>query len=277
VNEPILAVQDIQFSYPGGVKALNGVTFEIAKGEKVAILGPNGSGKSTLMLLMAGLLTPKRGEIRVFDEKTTSRTFQNLRQKMGIVFQDPDDQLFTSSVIEDIEYGPRNLQLPEEDIKERSSHVLEKIGIGHLKERPPHRLSFGEKKKVSLATALVLKPELLMLDEPTANLDLVSRRGLIDTLNELNKIGTTVIVATHDVEALPELADRVMVINHGALLGQGKTQDVLQNRNLLESAGLEQPAIVRLFSELKSKGLLKHVPMTAKEAQEELSNIFGRK
>jgi ABC-type multidrug transport system ATPase subunit len=116
-----------------------------------------------------------------------------------------------------------------------------------------------------------------MLDEPTANLDLVSRRGLIDTLNGLNKTGTTIIVATHDVEALPELADRVIVINHGALLGQGKTQDILQNRQLLESAGLEQPAIVRLFSELKSKGLVKHVPMTANEAQEELSNIFGRK
>jgi cobalt/nickel transport system ATP-binding protein len=227
-------------------------------------------------MLMAGLLTPKKGEIRVFNEPTNSKGFQKLRQKMGIVFQDPDDQLFTPSVIEDIEYGPRNLQLPEDDVKERSSHVLEKIEIAHLKERPPHRLSFGEKKKVSLATALVLKPELLMLDEATANLDLVSRRGLIDTLNELNKTGTTIIVSTHDVEALPVLADRVILINHGAVFGQGKTQEILQDRNLLESAGLEQPAIVKLFSELKSRGLVKQVPMTVNEAQKELSDIYVR-
>jgi cobalt/nickel transport system ATP-binding protein len=274
MNDSIVKVQDVQFTYPGGVSALNGVSFEVTKGEKVALLGPNGSGKSTLILLMAGLLTPRKGQIKVFNEQTVSKIFQKLRQRMGIVFQDPDDQLFTPSVIEDIEYGPRNLELPEKDVKERSKQILEKIGINHLKDRPPHRLSFGEKKKVSLATALVLKPELLMLDEPTANLDLISRRALLNTLNELNKTGTTIIISTHDVEALPELADRVIVINQGTVFGQGKTREILQDRNLLESAGLEQPAIVKLFSELKLKGLVRNVPMTADEAQEELGDLF---
>jgi cobalt/nickel transport system ATP-binding protein len=276
MNDLIIKVQDIQFNYPGWAKAINGITFEITRGEKVAILGQNGSGKSTLILLIAGLLTPKKGEIRVFNEKTTSKTFQKLRQRIGIVFQDPDDQLFTLSVIDDIEYGPRNVQLPEKDIKERSSHVLEKIGIPHLKERPPHRLSFGEKKKVSLATALVLKPELLILDEPTSNLDLTSRRRLINILNEMNKIGTTIVIATHDVEVLHELVDRIIVIDHGTLFGQGHTREILQNLELLESAGLEPPSIVKLFLELKSKGLIKYVPITVNEAQKEFINMHDK-
>lgn len=277
MTDPIVSVKDAKFSYPAGISAIKGISLKVYQGERVAILGPNGSGKSTLILLIAGLLTPKIGEISVFGEKTSSKNFQKFRSRIGVVFQDPDDQLFTQSVIEDIEYGPNNLKLPDEDIKQRSDHVLEKMGIQHLGNCPPHRLSFGEKKKVALATALVLKPELLMLDEPTANLDLISRRGLIDTLNELSKTGTTIMVATHDVEALPELADRVIAINHGTVFGQGKIQEILQDRNLLESAGLEQPAIVKLFSELKSKGLVRNVPMTAHEAQEELSDLFDSK
>jgi cobalt/nickel transport system ATP-binding protein len=277
VSNSIVNVRDVRFSYPAGVAAIKGVSFEIQRGERVAILGPNGSGKSTLILLMAGLLSPQNGEITVFDEKTTSKAFQKLRSRIGVVFQDPDDQLFTQSVIEDIEYGPKNLRLPEEDIKRRSSHVLAKMGIGHLKDRPPHRLSFGEKKKVSLATALVLEPELLMLDEPTANLDLVSRRGLIETLNELNRAGTTTVISTHDVEALPELADRVIVIDHGTMFGEGEIHMILQNSKLLKSAGLEPPAIVRLFTELKSKGLVETVPITTNDAEKDLTKILSKR
>ena len=276
MSESIVSVKEVKFSYPAGVSAIKGVSLEVRQGERVAILGPNGSGKSTLILLIAGLLMPEKGEISVFGEKTTSKNFQKFRSRIGIVFQDPDDQLFTQSVIEDIEYGPRNLKLPEEDIKRRSDHVLEKMGIQHLKNRPPHRLSFGEKKKVSLATALVLKPELLILDEPTANLDLVSRRGLIETLNELNRAGTTIIVSTHDVEALPELADRVIVMTQGTLVGTGEISDVLQNLALLESAGLEPPTIVKLFTELRSKGMVQHVPLTVKDGLKELANSSNK-
>ncbi len=135
-----------------------------------------------------------------------------------------------------------------------------------MKDRPPHRLSFGEKKKVSLATALILRPELLILDEPTANLDLVSRRGLIDLLDELNSEGTTIVISTHDVEALPELADRVIVVSHGSLLGGGEMHKVLQNVALLESAGLELPSIARLFTKLKDLRLVDEVPITYEEA-----------
>ena len=275
--DSIVSAKEVKFTYPGGIRAINGVSLEIQRGERVAILGPNGSGKSTLILLIAGLLTPEKGEITVFNEKTTSRNFQKLRQKMGIVFQDPDDQLFTQSVIEDIEYGPKNLRLPESDIKNRSDHVLEKMRIRHLRDRPPHRLSFGEKKKVSLATALVMEPELLILDEPTANLDLVSRRDLIRTLNELNAAGTTVVISTHDVEALSELADRIVVISRGVLVGEGETSKVLQDLPLLESAGLEPPAIVKLFIELRSMGIVREVPTTIKDGQKQLAELAKRK
>ena len=277
MTDSIVSAKEVKFTYPGGIRAINGVSLEIQKGERVAILGPNGSGKSTLILLIAGLLTPEKGEITVFNEKTTSKNFQKLRQKMGIVFQDPDDQLFTQSVIEDIEYGPKNLRLPESDIKNRSDHVLEKMSIRHLRDRPPHRLSFGEKKKVSLATALVMEPELLILDEPTANLDLVSRRDLIRTLNELNAAGTTVVISTHDVEALSELADRIVVISRGVLVGEGETTKVLQDLPLLESAGLEPPAIVKLFTELRSMGIVREVPTTIKDGQKQLAELAKRK
>lgn len=268
MSEPIISAKDVKFSYPAGVEALHGISFDIQQGERVALLGPNGSGKSTLILLIAGLLTPKSGEIKVFGQKTTAKDFQKFRSHIGIVFQDPDDQLFTPSVIEDVEYGPKNLKLPEEDIKQRSSHILEKMGITHLRERPPHRLSFGEKKKVALATALVLKPELLILDEPTANLDLASRRGLIDTLNELSKEGTTIIISTHDAEAIPEIADRVIIISHGEKLLEGKTSSVLQNKKVLEASGLEPPTIVDLFGELRSQGYIDKVPLTVAEGKE---------
>ena len=277
MTDSIVSAKEVKFTYPGGIRAINGVSLEIQRGERVAILGPNGSGKSTLILLIAGLLTPEKGEITVFNEKTTSKNFQKLRQKMGIVFQDPDDQLFTQSVIEDIEYGPKNLRLPESDIKNRSDHVLEKMRIRHLRDRPPHRLSFGEKKKVSLATALVMEPELLILDEPTANLDLVSRRDLIRTLNELNAAGTTVVISTHDVEALSELADRIVVISRGVLVGEGETSKVLQDLPLLESAGLEPPAIVKLFIELRSMGIVREVPTTIKDGQKQLAELTKRK
>ncbi len=266
MSEPIISVKNVKFSYPAGVKAINDVSLEIQRGERVALLGPNGSGKSTLILLIAGLLSPQKGEIRVFSEDVTSKSFQKLRQKVGVVFQDPDDQLFNQSVAEDVAYGPRNLRLPEDVIQKRCDHILEDISISHLRDRPPHRLSFGEKKKVSLATALVLRPELLLLDEPTANLDLVSRRGLIDMLNELNAEGTTIVVSTHDVEALPELADRVLVVSRGSLLGGGEMHKVLQNVALLESAGLELPSIARLFTKLKDLGLVGEVPITYEEA-----------
>jgi cobalt/nickel transport system ATP-binding protein len=276
VSDSIVEVKDVYFSYPSGVKAILGVTLNICKGERVALLGPNGSGKSTLILLMAGLLAPQKGAISVFGENVASKEFPKQRRRIGVVFQDPDDQLFTQSVIEDIEYGPKNLGLSETEIKQRSDEVLKKIGIKHLKDRPPHRLSFGEKKKASLATALVLKPELLILDEPTANLDLISRRGLIEMLNELNKDGATVLVSTHDVEALPELADKVVVISQGSVLGEGKTLDVLQDMKLLGLAGLEPPAIVKLFSELKTAGLVKDMPVTVSDGVRELHGLLKK-
>jgi cobalt/nickel transport system ATP-binding protein len=273
-TNPLVSVNNAKFSYQAGITAINGISLEVAQGERVALLGPNGSGKSTLIMLIAGLLIPSSGEVKVFGEKTTLKNFQKTRSRIGIVFQDPDDQLFTPSVIEDIEYGPKNLKLPEKDIKTQSAYILEKMGISHLKCRPPHRLSFGEKKKVSLATALVLKPELLILDEPTANLDLSSRRSLIELLKELNQVGTTIIISTHDAEAIPELADRIVIISHGLKQNEGKTSEILQNKSILEQSGLEPPATVNLFIELKQQGIITQIPLTIDEGKETLTKIL---
>ena len=276
-NNIIISLTDVKFTYPTGIAAINGVSFAVTQGERIALLGPNGSGKSTLILLIAGLLTPTSGNIKIFDEKTNSKQFQKIRHNIGIVFQDPDDQLFTPSVIEDIEYGPKNLKLSDKEIKTQSTYILEKIDITHLKNRPPHRLSFGEKKKVSLATALILKPKLLILDEPTANLDLTSRRNLITTLNELNQAGTTIITSTHDAEAIPELADRIIIINHGLKMAEGTTREILQNKNILEQTGLEPPTTVSLFDELKNHKMIQEIPLTIAEGKEALENILKNK
>jgi len=277
MTDTLISINDIKFSYPAGVAAINGITLDITQGERVALLGPNGSGKSTLILLIAGLLTPKTGEIKVFGEKTTSKNFSKWRSHIGIVFQDPDDQLFTHSVIEDIEYGPKNLKIPNQDIKTQSTQIIEKMKITHLTHRPPHRLSFGEKKKVSLATALILKPDLLILDEPTANLDLASRRNLINTLNELNQTGTTIIISTHDAEAIPELANRIVIINNGLKVADGKTSEILQNKDILEQTGIEPPTTVSLFTDLKNQNIIKKIPLTIDEGKETLTNILKNK
>ncbi|MEM2098556.1 MAG: ABC transporter ATP-binding protein [Candidatus Bathyarchaeia archaeon] len=274
---PIIEVKNVKFTYPSGPTALDNVSFTVSRGEKVAILGPNGSGKSTLILLLTGLLTPQQGEIMVFEAKTTAHDFKKIRHKIGLVFQDPDDQLFTSSVIEDVEYGPKNLRFPEEQIKQQSNKVLSKIGIENLKDRAPHRLSFGEKKKVALATALVLNPELLILDEPTANLDLKSRRELISMLKELNHEGTTIVVSTHDIEALPELVDRIILISHGSKVGEGETAKILQDIELLTNSGLEPPATVKLFSSLKAAGFVTDIPVTLDDAIQAMHEIVKKK
>lgn len=262
-----IEVRSLDYSYPGGIKALTGVSFDVFEGEKLGILGPNGAGKSTLLLLIAGLLKPDRGQIKVFGKETRSKEFENIRRSIGLVFQDPDDQLFNNTVFDDIAYGPRSLGMDEGDVEKSVGEVLRIMGITHLANRPPHRLSYGEKKKVAIATALVLKPKILLLDEPTANLDPKSKNDLLRLLKDLNCEGTTIVLTTHDVEILPELIDRVILINAGMTLDAGPAREVLQDEKLLQEASMEPPILVKLFIRLKSMGLVQKVPMTIDEAE----------
>jgi len=269
----------LHYAYPDGTVALEGISLQVCEGQSVALLGPNGAGKSTLVLQLAGLLTPTRGTVELFGIPTVGPRRRRARQSVGVVFQNPDDQLFCSSLEEDVAYGPINLGLPAAETRGRISWALQLVGLEEKAGKAPHHLSFGERKKAALATVLAMKPRLLMLDEPTANLDAGSRRELMGLLQSLRETdGTTLILATHDVEATAELADYVYVLNHGRLEAEGPTRQILGDRALLESVHLEQPPLTRLTGLLKESGLLdsEDDPITVEEAYGLLSKRLRR-
>lgn len=270
-------MEDVSYRYHASIEALKGISFTVMKGERIGILGPNGAGKSTLVMLLAGLFVPTSGDVKLFGISTKSKEFESLRSKIGVVFQDPDDQLFNNTVIEDVSYALRNLGMDKESANRRSIEVLEQLGIAHLRDRNPYRLSYGEKKRVSIATALVNSPEVLILDEPTANLDLKSRRNLVELLESLNKQGLTLIVSTHDVDVLPELVERILIIEKGKAIAEGPVRSIITDEKLLERASLEPPAISRLFLMLKSKGLIQEVPASLDEAMVLLEKVLLNK
>ena len=266
-NVSVIDVKDLEYTYAGGIKALSGISFSVFEGECLGILGPNGAGKSTLILLLAGLLRPDNGWVKVFGMETNSKEFENIRSSIGVVFQDPEDQLFNNTVFDDVAYGPRSLGMDEEEVKKIVGEALDIMGISRLADRPSHRLSYGEKKKVAIATALVLKPKILLLDEPTANLDPKSKNDLLALLKEINREGTTIVLTTHDVEILPDFIEKVILMNGGRILGSGYTREILLEERLLQEVSMEPPLLVKLFTKLKSKGIVQKIPLTIEEAE----------
>jgi len=238
VSHHYVELLDLHFTYPDGKQALNGISFRIGHGESVAIVGANGAGKSTLMMMLAGVLLPGKGEVRVGDTPVTQKTLPYIRQRIGLVFQDPDDQLFMGTVYEDVAFGPRNYGLDEKAVEKRVLKALEMVGALHLKDRPPYKLSGGEKRVVSIAAVLSMEPDILAMDEPTASLDPRSRRRLINLLKDFTH---TKIIATHDLDMVLELCERVIVLKEGRFLHDGKPAEVLSNEDILEEAGLEKP------------------------------------
>jgi cobalt/nickel transport system ATP-binding protein len=244
-REAAFRLNGVTHKYNGEHAALNNVTFEIAKGEKVAILGANGSGKSTLLKVLNGLEFPDSGSLQVFGEELNedglaSENFSNrFRRRVAFVFQNPDAQLFSSTVHEEIAFGPLQLELPGSEIEGRMADISAMLEIGHLLGRPPFQLSGGEKKKVALASVLVINPDVILFDEPTNGLDPRSQRWLIDVLVKLNAAGKTIVSATHDLDAAREISDRVIVMNedHG-ITAIGPTNDILCDLELLTSVNL---------------------------------------
>ena len=230
------AVSDISFRYLQ-VAALNGLSMRIKRGERVALLGANGSGKSTLLRLLAGLYFPERGDISFFGESLTEQRLENeqffygFRRRVGMVFQNPDIQLFNPSVFDEVAFGPLQLQWPKQQIRERVGETLDLMGITHLKDRAPHRLSGGEKKRVALASVLVLDPEVLLLDEPSAALDPSSQAQIVEFLVSWGNRSKTVITATHDLDTLEEIADRCYVLENGTVAAEGTPLAVLTRRS----------------------------------------------
>ncbi|TET97093.1 MAG: ABC transporter ATP-binding protein [Anaerolineales bacterium] len=232
-----LDIQDLHFSYPDGRKALRGVSLFINPGEKTALVGPNGSGKSTLLLHLNGILRGE-GEVHVCGKELTDDSLRQIRALVGLVFQDPDDQLFSQSVYEDVAFGPLYMDLPKEELAQKVRQALEDVGMAGSEARVPHHLSEGEKKRVAIATVLSMDPEVLVLDEPTAGLDPRGRRELIQLLRGLPQ---TMLVATHDMRMVAELFERTVIIDEGKVVADGPTAQILAEPHLLEVHGLEAP------------------------------------
>lgn len=237
-----LRFNDVHYSYPNGYEALRGVSLCITHGEKVALVGVNGAGKSTLLLHTNGLLMPDRGEVVLGGITLTRKTLNLVRQSVGLVFQDPDNQLFMPTVEEDVAFGPSNMGLTGEEIESRVVEALEAVGALHLRKMSPYHLSGGQKKSVSIATVLSMGPSVLILDEPTANLDPRARRQTIELLSSFKH---TMLVATHDMEMVWELCPRTIVMQQGKIVADGATRAVFEDTSLLEACGLEQPCRMR--------------------------------
>ncbi len=242
-SAPVFEIENASYFY-GGTPALRDLAVKVRPGERLALLGANGSGKSTLLRLLAALTFPNHGRIRFFGQELTAALleqadfFYAFRRRVGIVFQNPDVQLFNASVFDEVAFGPLQLGWPKNKIRERVNETLAAMGIRSLAERPPHRLSSGEKKRVALASVLVTEPEILLLDEPVAALDPVSQNGIVELLASWAGSARTVITATHDLNALEAIADRCIVLRNGSVAAEGDPYSVLHNGRLLEQTGL---------------------------------------
>lgn len=237
VAHAVIEVDDLRYAYPDGHLALNGVSLTVFEGEKLAITGPNGAGKSTLLLHLNGILNGN-GAVRVMGMAVTDRHLGAIRAKVGLVFQDPDDQLFSPTVFEDVAFGPLHMGLPEDTVRKRVRWALDQVGMGSFEDRMPHHLSLGERKRIAIASVLSMEPSILVLDEPTSELDPRSRRNLIQLLRGLPQ---TMLVASHDMRLVRDLCRRTVIMSGGRIVADGPTGQLLADVGLLDQHGLEQP------------------------------------
>lgn len=237
-----LQIKKLSFAYPDGTPALRNLSLAIAEGESVALVGANGAGKSTLLLHLNGVLMPPPGSIRIGEMELNKESLVAIRQKVGMVFQDTDDQLFMPTVFEDVCFGPLNATWSPTEVETRATAALKQVGLLHLKDRPPSRLSAGEKRGAAIAGVLAMAPDLLVMDEPSSNLDPRARRRLIELLQSFNH---TQIIATHDLELAVEVCSRTLVLSNGELVADGATKELLNNEALMLEHGLERPHILR--------------------------------
>ena len=238
MSTPTLEVKNLVYAYPDGHPALRGVDLHVHQGERVALLGPNGAGKTTLVLHLNGILTGDAGTVSVSGLPVVKDNLQEVRRRVGIVFQDPDDQLFLGSVRQDVAFGPANLGVKGAELDRRVLDALDKVAMADFADRPPHHLSFGQRRRVAVATVLAMEPEILVLDEPSSNLDPASRRERADIPRALD---VTVLMVTHDLPYALELCPRSVVLAEGAVVADGPTYDVLTDDVLMKEHRLELP------------------------------------
>jgi cobalt/nickel transport system ATP-binding protein len=238
MSHHIVEATDLHYIYPDGTVGLNGISFRITHGESVALVGENGAGKSTLLLHMTGYLIATQGKMRVGDVLVAPSSLNTVRRSIGMVFQNSDDQLFMPTVFEDVAFGPMNLGLEKDELESKVMEALETVGISHLKNRPPYRLSQGEKKAAAIASVLSMSPDILIMDEPSSSLDPQSRRRLIKLLKTFHH---TKIIATHDLDMAMDLCERTIMLHEGRVIADGPTVKLMQDDELLHVSRLERP------------------------------------
>jgi cobalt/nickel transport system ATP-binding protein len=237
-SQPVLEITDLAYAYPDGHQALYGVNLTLARGERVAMLGPNGAGKTTLVLHLNGIIAAAHGSVDVAGMRVGKDTVAEVRRRVGLVFQDPDDQLFMPSVADDVAFGPANAGVKGAELDARVADALQQVGMAEFATRPPHHLSFGQRRRVAVATVLAMQPEILVLDEPSSNLDPASRRELATILTSLD---ITVLMVTHDLPYALELCPCSVILSDGVIVADGPTRDLLSDDELMRAHRLELP------------------------------------
>lgn len=245
----IIEIENLHYTYRDGTRALDGLSLTIKEGARVALLGPNGAGKSTLLLHLNGIYQAQQGKIKVQGQELTSRNERWVRGIVGLVFQDPDDQVFSSTVWEDVAFGPTNMRLSKDEVQSRVDAALAAVRMEKYRDKAPYHLSYGQKKRVAIAGVLAMDPQVIILDEPVAYLDPHGKDMLINILSRLNQNGTTVVIATHDVDLAAEWAEQVLVLKEGRTLAQGNTS-LLADEQLVREAELRFPVVTQIFRSL---------------------------
>ena len=277
-DTPVIEVRDLCHRYPHlEANALDRINLKVYRGERVAVLGANGAGKSTLFKHLNGILRPLSGEILVKGEKITKKNVRMCRETVGIVFQDPDDQVLAPSVEEDIAFGPINMGLSRQEVEKRVKEALEMVGLKGFEERAPHHLSGGQKKLVAIAGILAMRPEVIVLDEPTAGLDPLSSARILELITKMNReLGITMLLSTHDVDVVPYFAERVFVLHHGKLEADGSPEEIFSDPELLRKAHLKLPRVAEVFEMLQQEGIDVNIQITAEAARDEILRLINR-
>ena len=256
-QEVILQVRDLQYAYSDEKMALKGVDLDIRQGERIAVMGSNGAGKSTFFLNINGVLQSEHGEIFYRGQKMTKKTMNDLRKNVGIVFQDADSQIIASTVQAEVSFGPMNLKLSRNDVKDRVDEALAYMNLTDFRNRPPHYLSGGEKKRVSIADIIAMHPEIIIFDEPTAALDPVNADMLEEVLEKMAQEGKTIMISTHDVDFAYRWAERVVVFCDGKIIADDAPLAVFSNETVIRQANLKRPMMLDIFETMREKGLVK--------------------
>lgn len=272
----IIDVRELTYSYHSGNSlALDRVNLRIERGERLGLLGANGSGKSTLIKHLNGILLPKSGEVLVKGEPITRKNLRDIRRTVGVVYQNPDDQVFLPTVRQDVAFGPINLGLREDVVEHRVKTALKNVGLNGFGERAPHHLSWGEKKLVAIAGVLAMEPEVMVLDEPAAGLDPEGKQRILRLIYRLNKqLGITIVIATHDVDMVPVFADRIAVLSHGRKIADASPTEIFSDPELLRESHLHLPIVTRLLQSLQDEGVPVRTKLTVEGAKKELLKVI---